>query len=139
MCMSSSNFPVPVLRRVAAVLLALQVVTVVINVLLIVSGLFREGADTEVAVVVSVVGLLLAVALALACRALWVGKTWPRGLVTTWQVLLAVVMISNLVNNWSVMDLITLVVALACGVAIIMDLRREQSAGASESAGKTDS
>lgn len=137
--MTSSNHPVPVLRRVAAALLALQVVTVVINVLLIVSGLFREGADTEVAVVVSVVGLLLAVALGLACRALWAGKTWPRGLVTTWQVLLAVVMISNLLGGWSVIDLITLVVALACGTAVIMDLRQEQSTGASEPTGQTDS
>lgn len=132
--MTSSNHPVPVLRRVAAALLALQVVTVVINVLLIVSGLFREGADTEVAVVVSAIGLLLAVALGLACRALWAGKTWPRGLVTTWQVLLAVVMISNLLSGWSVIDLITLVVALACGTAVIMDLRQEQSAGAAEAA-----
>lgn len=137
--MTSSNHPVPVLRRVAAALLALQVVTVVINVLLIVSGLFREGADTEVAVVVSVVGLLLAVALGLACRALWAGKTWPRGLVTTWQVLLAVVMISNLLGGWSVIDFITLVVALACGTAVIMDLRQEQSTGASEPTGQTDS
>ena len=137
--MTSSNHPVPVLRRVAAALLALQVVTVVINVLLIVSGLFRESADTEVAVVVSVVGLLLAVALGLACRALWAGKTWPRGLVTTWQVLLAVVMISNLLGGWSVIDLITLVVALACGTAVIMDLRQEQSTGASEPTGQTDS
>lgn len=125
---SSTNQPVPVFRRLAAALLALQVVTVVINVLLIVSGLFSEGADVEVAVAVALIALVLAVALGFACRALWQGKTWPRGLVTTWQVLLSVVMISTLVNDWSIVALVTLVVALACGVMIILDFNQEHSA-----------
>ena len=117
------------MRRVASILVGLQAVVIVISVVLIVGGIFGAGSEADVGVAVSIVGLLVAGALGFACPALWVGRTWPRGLIITWQVLLSVVMISNLVNEWSLIALGALMVAVACAVAIIVDLRQEKSPG----------
>lgn len=100
---------------------------IAVSVVLIMGGIFGAGSDAEVGVAVSVVGLLVAGALGFACHALWVGRTWPRGLVITWQVLLSAVMISNLMNEWSLVSLGAMAVAIACAAVIVVDLRRDTS------------
>ena len=119
------------LRRVASILVGLQALVIAVSVVLIMGGVFGAGSDAEVGVAVSIVGLLLAGALGFTCQALWLGRTWPRGLIITWQVLLSVVMVSNLLTEWSLISLGALVVAVVCATAIIVDLRQEKSPTAS--------
>ena len=130
--MPSTNQPVPVLRRVAAALVGLQALVATVNgILIIVRDGFLAESSSQVAFAFAALALLLAVVLAFASQAFWVGKTWPRGLVMTWQVLLAAVMVATLVDVWSWWQVGNLVVALACGAAVVMDMRRERSSALS--------
>ena len=124
--MESTNTPVPVLRRIAAVLVGLEALAVAVVALLVAGGAFSNDAVADVGLAVALIGLVIAVPLGFACRALWRGNTWPRGLVVTWQVL-QVVAGATLIELWLVVGVVTIVVALASGAAVIADARQNQS------------
>ena len=124
--MESTNQPVPVLRRIAAVLVGLEALVVAVSSLLVGGGAFSADAVADVGIAVALIGLLIAVPLGFACRALWRGKTWPRGLVLTWQVL-QVVAGATIIEIWLVPGVLTIAVALAVGALVIADARPSPS------------
>lgn len=124
--MELTNHPAPVLRRLAAVLVGIEALVVALGAVLVAGGAFSDHAVADVGLAVALIALLIAVPLGFACRALWRGKTWPRGLVITWQVMQVVAGVT-LFEIWPVVGVLTILVALACGAAVIADARRDHT------------
>lgn len=124
--MQSTNNAALVLRRLAAVVVAFEALALVGVAVVAGVGAITDDGATEISVAIAVTAVVFAVPLALACRALWQGRSWPRGLVLTWQVLQVAAGYTLL--DWSVAaGLVAIVVAVVCGVLVFFDARKDTS------------
>lgn len=126
--MELTNRRARLLRRITAVVVGVEALAIAVGSLLVAGGAFNADAVADVSVAVAFIGLVIAVPLGLACRALWHGRTWPRGLVVTWQVMQVVAGVT-LLEIWLVAGVMAIVLALVAAAAVIADTRASASFG----------
>ncbi len=135
--MQLTNTDAFALRRFAAILVGIEAVALAGSAVVVGANAFTDDAATDVSGAMAVLGFVLAVPLALASRALWHGRGWPRGLVLTWQVLQIAAGVTLM--EWSVVAGVAAIgVALACAALVVADARRDQAFDAPDD-GVTDS
>ena len=110
------------LRPVAAALVGVEALAIAVGaIVVLVRALGGDGA-LELSAAVAVMAIVLAIPLGFGAWALARGRTWPRGLAVTWQVLQVAAGVTLL--DWSVAGGVAVIgVAVVAGAALLADAR----------------